>query len=110
LKVSYSVQVKRKHSVLHLPKKGCEGVLRADGFSIEYQSTCDRSIKLNYDVLKSISFSKGKIVLESSDIPDGRLELEQTDTNPSPSLAEVYTKIEEYRNLRQEYLRTPNGP
>ncbi len=105
LKIPFSVQVKHGHSFLRLTKRDCTGVLRVDGFTIEYQSTGDHSFKVTYDLLKSVSFGKGKIVLESSAIPDGKCELEQADKNPNPTLAEVYSKIEEYRKLREQYLR-----
>jgi tetratricopeptide (TPR) repeat protein len=105
LKVPYSVQVKHGHSFFRLANRECTGILRADGFSIQYQSTGDHSFKVTYDQLKSVSFGKGKIVLESGSISGGKIELEQADKNPSPSLAEVFGKIEEYRKLREQYLR-----
>jgi serine/threonine protein kinase len=105
LKVPYSVAVKHGHSFLRLKNRDCTGVLRADGFTIEFQTNGDHGFKLSYDLLKSVSYNKGKIVIEGSAVSDGKIELEQTDKNPSPSLADVYAKIEEYRKLRTEYLR-----
>ncbi len=105
LKVPYSVPVKHGHSFLRLTKRECTGILRADGFSIEYRGTGDHQFKVTYDLLKSVSFSNGKIVLEGSTIPDGKIELEQAEKNPSPTLAEVNDKIQEYRKLREEYSR-----
>ncbi len=105
LKVPYSVAVKHGHSFLRIKNRDCTGVLRADGFSIEFQTNGDHGFKLPYDLLKSVSYGKGKIVIEGTAIGGGKIELEQTDKNPSPSLADVYAKIEEYRKLRAEYLR-----
>ncbi len=105
LKVPYSVAVKHGHSFLRIKNRDCTGVLRADGFSIEFQTNGDHGFKLAYDVLKSVSYGKGKIVIEGSTIGGGKIELEQTEKNPSPSLADLYGKIEEYRKLRAEYLR-----
>ncbi len=100
LKVVYIVQVKHGHAFL---RGSCSGNLRVDGFNIEYQSEGSHSFKIPYDRLKSVSFSKSKIVVKSSDIDGGQIELEQVEKNPSPSLAEVYAKIDEYRKLRQQY-------
>ncbi len=105
LKQPLSVPVKHGHSLLRLRHRECTGILRVDGFTIEYQSTGEHSFKLSYDLLRSVSFNKGKLLLEGSSIPDGKIELEQAEKNPSPSLAEVYAKIDEYRKLRAEYLR-----
>jgi serine/threonine protein kinase len=105
LKVPYSVAVKHGHSFLRIKNRDCTGVLRADGFNIEFQTNGDHGFKLSYDLLKSVSYGKGKIVIEGSAVSDGKIELEQTEKNPSPSLADLYTKIEEYRKLRAEYLR-----
>jgi serine/threonine protein kinase len=102
LKAVYIVQVKHDHGLL---PGSCTGNLRADGFNIEYQSDGKHSFKIPYDRLKSISFSKGKILIKSGDIDGGQIELEQAEKNPSPSLAEVYAKIEEYRKLREQYSR-----
>lgn len=111
LKIPFSVQVRHDHSFFRFGNRECTGVLRIDGFSIEYQSTGEHSFKMGYDVLKSVSFSKGKIVIEGSMVPGAKIELEQVEKNPNPSLAEVYAKIEEYRKLRDQYLRAkaPNN-
>jgi serine/threonine protein kinase len=102
LKAVYIVQVKHDHGLL---PGSCTGNLRVDGFNIEYQSDGKHSFKIPYDRLKSISFGKAKVVIKSGDIEDGQIELEQMDKNPSPSLAEVYAKVEEYRKLREQYTR-----
>jgi serine/threonine protein kinase len=105
LKVPVEVPVKHGHSFFQIPKLGkrdCTGKLRADGFNIDFQSTGDHSLKVPYDQLKSVLFNNGKFVLESS--AQGKVELEQADKNPSPSLAEVYAKIQEYRKLREQYF------
>ncbi|HYK87888.1 MAG TPA: serine/threonine-protein kinase [Acidobacteriota bacterium] len=105
LRQPLSVQVKHGHSLLRLRHRECTGILRVDGFTIEYQSTGEHSFKSSYDLLKSVSYNKGKLLLEGGAIPDGKIELEQAEKNPSPSLAEIYAKIDEYRKLRVEYLR-----
>jgi serine/threonine protein kinase/tetratricopeptide (TPR) repeat protein len=102
LKEVYVVQVKHGHGIF---RGSCQGNLRVDGFNIEFQSDGGHSFKIPYDRLQSITFNKGKITIKSGDIDDGKIELEQLDKNPSPSLAEVYQKIEEYRKLREQYSR-----
>lgn len=102
LKGIYIVQVKHGHGMF---RGSCKGNLRIDGFAIEFQSDGDHSFKIPYERLQSISFDKGKITIKSGALNDGKIELEQLEKNPSPSLAEVYTKIEEYRKLREQYLR-----
>ncbi len=104
LKIPFSVQVKHGHSFFRVLNRECSGIFRVDGFTIEYQSTGDHSFKVAYDALKSVSFRKAKITLEGSTIADGKIELEQVDKNPIPSLEDVYKKIEEYRKLYAEYM------
>jgi eukaryotic-like serine/threonine-protein kinase len=104
LKVAYSVRVKHGHSFLRVKNRECNGTLRVDGFTIEYQTSGEHAFKISYDLLKSVSFDKGKITLEGSSIPNGKIELEQEDKNPNPTLADVYSKIVEDRKLREQYF------
>jgi serine/threonine protein kinase len=108
LNQSFSIQVKHGHSFSFVPKlkRECTGVLRVNGFTIEYQSTGSHSFKVTYESLKSVYLSKkDKITIESNTIENGKMELEQIDRNPSPSLEEIYKKILEYRKSRDDYMR-----
>jgi serine/threonine protein kinase len=104
MKTPFAVQVKHGHSFFKVMNRECTGFLRVSGFSVEYQSNGSHSFKVTYDNLKSIAYSKGKITIESNTIENGKIELDQADKNPSPSLEDVYKKIEEYRKLYSEYM------
>ncbi|PYV09127.1 MAG: hypothetical protein DMG07_23935, partial [Acidobacteria bacterium] len=93
LKIPYSIRVKHGHSFGLLPfkSKNCTGILRADGFEISYQgSEPAHSFTVKYDALRSVDPGNGKIAIAATGVPGGKMELEQADKNPTPTLAELY--------------------
>lgn len=104
LRASTTVQVRHDHgrNLLILKKKECTGMLRVDGFAIEYQSAGGHSFKMAYSGLKAIKAERDKITIEGTGVPDGKIELWSLDKSP---LMELQSKILEFQRLNAEYLR-----
>jgi hypothetical protein len=81
------------------------GVLKVDGFGIEFQSTEEHSFKVAFDAFKSVKSEKGKLYLEGIGVPDGKIELEPADDSENLNLSGAAAKIEEYRHLYREYVQ-----
>jgi serine/threonine protein kinase/tetratricopeptide (TPR) repeat protein len=104
LRASTAVQVRHDHgrNLLILKKKECTGLLRVDGFAIEYQSAGGHSFKLAYSALKATKVERDKITIEGSGVPDGKIELWSIDKSP---LMDLQAKVLEFQKLNAEYLR-----
>lgn len=109
LKIPYSVQVRHNHGrkFMVLGKQDCAGVLRVDGFTISYNSPGGHTFNLSYQNLQGAILDKNrtKIVIQGIGVPDGKIELEQVEKAPNPSLAEISVKIQELRSLNAEYSK-----
>jgi serine/threonine protein kinase len=109
LKIPYSVQVRHSHGhkFVVFGKGDCTGILRVDGFNISYNSPGGHSFNLSYQNLQGAILDKNRttIAIQGVGVPDGKIELEQVEKAPSPSLAEVSVKIQEYRQLNAEYMK-----
>jgi len=97
------IQVKHGQRRWVVLKGASKGDLRVNGFRIQYQSDKEDSFTLKYEDLKSVSRGKNNIAIEGNAKDFEKIELEQELKNPSPSLEEVYKKIEEFRTLNYEY-------
>jgi hypothetical protein len=58
---------------------------------------------MKYAALRSISPGNGKVTIEGTGVPGGKMELEQADKNPSTTVSEFFQKVENYRKLSKEY-------
>jgi hypothetical protein len=106
LRVPISVGVRHPHGRnILLRKRECMGVLRVDGFTIEYQTSDEHAFKLAYSGLKDSKLDKTKLLIQGVGVPDGKIELEQSEKSSTPSLAELYAKLLDFRKLQAEYLK-----
>jgi serine/threonine protein kinase len=109
LKIPYSVQVRHNHGrkLLLFGKQECTGVLRVDGFAINYSSPDGHSFTITYQNLQGAVLDKNKttITIQGVGVPDGKIELNQVDKAPNPSLAQISVKIQELRQLNAEYVK-----
>ena len=106
LRMPYSIQVRHSHGKKYVVfgARECTGVLRVDGFNIAYQGV-EHSFKLSYDHLGAVKAEKTKITIQGTGIPEGKMELEQVEKNPTPNMTEVANRIQEYRKLYAEYIK-----
>jgi len=106
LKVPYSVQVRHDHGRnILLRKRECTGILRVDGFAIEYQSPGGHPFRVAYDGLQGVKADKSKIIIQGIGVPEGKIELEQVEKNPSPSVTDISAKVQELRKLNADYIK-----
>lgn len=108
MKVPFSVRVKHQHGRKYVLFGGseCTGILRADGFTIEYQpSTGDHGFKIAMGSLKPPQFQKNKITFQGAGVPEGRIELEPADATQTQAFAQLGAKIQEYQKLYAEYSK-----
>ncbi len=106
LRTPYSIQVRHYHGRKYVifGARDCTGILRVDGFNIAYQGV-EHSFKLSYDHLGAVKPDKTKITIQGTGIPEGKIDLEQVEKNPTPSMAEIANRIQEYRRLYAEYIK-----
>lgn len=106
LRKPFSVQVKHGHGRRYVifGARECTGILRVDGFYVEYQGS-EHQFKQPYDGLGAVKAERDKIIVQGNGVPDGKMELEQVEKNPNPSVALVAAKIQELRRLHSEYIR-----
>jgi len=108
MRVPYSVQVRHRRGrrFLIFGSRDDAGVLRIDGFGIEFRSSGENSFKVTYDGLNSVQVDKNKLVIKGVGVPEGEIELEPADDETNLDLTGVRTKIEEYRRLYKEYVNS----
>ena len=103
----YFVTVKHNHV---FPRRDCVGLLRVDALNIQYITPFrEHAFKLDYKAFKEPSLDKDKIIIQAAGLPGGKMELEQRkpemtqqDRESNSNLAEVFTRIQEFRRLRGE--------
>jgi serine/threonine protein kinase len=109
LKIPYSLQVRHNHGRKYMlfGKQDCTGILRVDGFAINYNSPGGHSFTITYQNLQGATLDKNKmlITIQGVGVPDGKIELDQSEKAPNPSLAEISAKIQELRQLNAEYMK-----
>jgi len=109
LKIPFSVQVRHSHGRKFgvFGKQDCTGVLRVDGFAVNYNSPGGHSFTLTYQNLQGAVLDKNKttITIQGVGVPEGKIELEQIEKSPNPSLAEISVKIKELQQLNAEYMK-----
>ncbi len=107
MKVPFSVRVKHGHGRKYVlfGASECTGILRVDGFGIEYQSTGEHSFKLVYSGLSSIQSQRGRITIQGVGVPDGKIELEPVDQSQMEAFSQLPAKIQEYRQYNADYSR-----
>ncbi|MFH1575155.1 MAG: hypothetical protein ABIG68_14325, partial [Acidobacteriota bacterium] len=107
MKVPFSVRVKHGHGRRYVVfgASECTGVLRIDGFGIEYQSTGEHGFKLAFAGLQSVQPQRNRITIQGVGVPDGKIELEPADQSQLPGFSQLQGKIQEYQKLASEYAR-----